>query len=274
MATINTADDLIEVLRSDDRVRSAVRRELLTDEVVALPDKVDKMVEAQTAMQESLTAMQQTQDSMLKTQTAILKDIKGIRKEQKSLRKEQTSLRKEHKADRVESIQDMHRFRGNYAASAAVKRRKRIAGPFARLWQMRQVKCQVLSADDVDALADGKFDDLTKLGFTDEDVNLVSEADLVIGVRGRRRARPEFYVVVEAAYTGDESDVERAIVRARIVAAATGLATYAVVASVHLHPAATDRVTEDASKSRVSDGATSAFWYKIVERDMEPASPR
>ena len=274
MATINTADDLIEVLRSDDRVRSAVRRELLTDEVVALPDKVDKMVEAQTAMQESLTAMQQTQDSMLKTQTAILKDIKGIRKEQKSLRKEQTSLRKEHKADRVESIQDMHRFRGNYAASAAVKRRKRIAGPFARLWQMRQVKCQVLSADDVDALADGKFDDLTKLGFTDEDVNLVSEADLVIGVQGRRRARPEFYVVVEAAYTGDESDVERAIVRARIVAAATGLATYAVVASVHLHPAATDRVTEDASKSRVSDGATSAFWYKIVERDMEPASPR
>ena len=274
MATINTADDLIEVLRSDDRVRSAVRRELLTDEVVALPDKVDKMVEAQTAMQESLTAMQQTQDSMLKTQTAILKDIKGIRKEQKSLRKEQTSLRKEHKADRVESIQDMHRFRGNYAASAAVKRRKRIAGPFARLWQMRQVKCQVLSADDVDALADGKFDDLTKLGFTDEDVNLVSEADLVIGVQGRRGAKPEFYVVVEAAYTGDESDVERAIVRARIVAAATGLATYAVVASVHLHPAATNRVTEDASKSRVSDGATSAFWYKIVERDMEPASPR
>jgi hypothetical protein len=67
MATINTADDLIEVLRNDGRVRSAVRRELLTDELIAMPEKVNKMVEAQTAMQESLTAMQQTQDSMLKT---------------------------------------------------------------------------------------------------------------------------------------------------------------------------------------------------------------
>ena len=72
MATINTADDLIEVLRSDDRVRSAVRRELLTDELVALPDKVDKMVEAQT--------------EMLKTQTTILENIGEIREEQQALR--------------------------------------------------------------------------------------------------------------------------------------------------------------------------------------------
>ena len=41
MATINTADDLIEVLKSDDRVRSAVRRELLTDELLALPGRFD-----------------------------------------------------------------------------------------------------------------------------------------------------------------------------------------------------------------------------------------
>ena len=44
MVTINTADDLIDVLRSDDRVRSAVRRELLTEEVLALPAQFGKMV--------------------------------------------------------------------------------------------------------------------------------------------------------------------------------------------------------------------------------------
>ena len=41
MAKINTADDLIEVLKSDDRVRSAVRRELLTEELLALLGRFD-----------------------------------------------------------------------------------------------------------------------------------------------------------------------------------------------------------------------------------------
>ena len=41
MATIDTADDLIEVLKSDDRLRSAVRRELLTEELLSLPGRFD-----------------------------------------------------------------------------------------------------------------------------------------------------------------------------------------------------------------------------------------
>ena len=54
----NTADDLIEVLTSDEKVRSAVRRELLTEELLKLPDRFDKMLE---------------------TQTSVLEDIKGLR---------------------------------------------------------------------------------------------------------------------------------------------------------------------------------------------------
>ena len=281
MVTINTADDLIEVLRSDDRVRSAVRRELLTEEVLALPARVGKMVEAQTAMQKTQTEMlgsiqslQETQTEMLgsiqslqETQTEILKNIEGIREEQ-------VTLRKEHKADREEDIQSMHRFRGNYAADAAAKRRARIAKPFARLWQMRQIKWEVLSPDDVDALTDGKFDALTKSGFTDDDVNQVSEADLVIGVKRRRGVKPEFYVVAEAAYTGDKSDVDRSIVRAKIVAAATGLDAFAVVAAVRLDPEIESRVVDDAEEYMKADRGSVAFWYEIVEEDMEPPAPR
>ena len=46
-------------------MRSAVRRELLTEEVLALPAQFGKMVEAQTAMQDAQTAMQETQTEML-----------------------------------------------------------------------------------------------------------------------------------------------------------------------------------------------------------------
>ena len=181
MVTINTADDLIEVLRKDDRVRSAVRRELLTDELIAMPEKVDKMVEAQTAMQESLTAMQQTQDSMLKTQTAILKDIKGIRKEQKS-------LRKTHVADREESIQEMHRFRGNYAVSAAAKDTVGVAMPFARQKNMRQIRCDEVSQGELKDLIANCEDEQVLSGFSDDDLNYFPQVDVAFGVMGEGSA--------------------------------------------------------------------------------------
>ena len=52
MTTINNTDDLIEILRTAPVVRSSVRRELLTEEVLALPnivsaltDRIDAIVE-------------------------------------------------------------------------------------------------------------------------------------------------------------------------------------------------------------------------------------
>ena len=99
MATINTADDLIEVLRNDDRMRSAVRRELLTEEVLALPERVDKMVEAQSAMQETQTGILGSIQSLQKTQTGILGSIQSLQKTQtemlgsiQSLQKTQTEM--------------------------------------------------------------------------------------------------------------------------------------------------------------------------------------
>jgi hypothetical protein len=281
MATINTADDLIEVLRNDGRVRSAVRRELLTDELIAMPEKVNKMVEAQTAMQESLTAMQQTQDSMLKTQdsmlktqdsmlktqTAILKDIKGIRKEQKS-------LRKTHVADREESIQEMHRFRGNYAVSAAAKDTVGIAMPFARQKNMRQIRCDEVSPGELKDLIANCEDEQVLSGFSDDDLNYFPQVDIAFGVMGRRERSPVFYVAVEAGYTADSGDVDRVVVRAKILGAITGKVSYAVVASVHINPTAEAKVTDDVEKYLASHGDYVAFWHRIDEKDLQPASPR
>ena len=43
--TINTIDDLLRLLRDDEDVRAAVRRELLTEELLALPDRFAKYAE-------------------------------------------------------------------------------------------------------------------------------------------------------------------------------------------------------------------------------------
>ena len=281
MVTINTADDLIDVLRSDDRVRSAVRRELLTEEVLALPAQFGKMVEAQTAMQDAQTAMQKTQTEMLesiqslqKTQTEILKNIEGIREEQVALRKEQVALRKEHKADREESIQDMHRFRGNYAVSAAAKDTVGTAMPFARQKKMRQIRCDEVSPGELKDLIANCEDEQVLSEFSDKDLNYFPQVDLAFGVMGRRERSPVFYIAVEAGYTANSDDVDRAVVRAKILGALTEKVSYAVVASVHLNPAAEAMVTDDAEKYLASDGDYVAFWHRIDEKDLQPASPR
>ena len=253
MVTINTADDLIEVLRKDDRVRSEVRRELLTNELIAMPERLGQLVKSQAEMQKSIEG--------------ILKSIEGLHEEQKA-------LRKTHEADREERVKDMHRFRGNYAADAAMKRSRRIAKPFSDLKGLRQVKRVVLSPDEVEALIDKAPEALAEARFTDDETFYTPEADLVMGIVRRRGAEPEFYVVAETSYTADRGDVDRALVRARVVGVATQKDAYAVVASMHLDPAVASRITEDAGESLASADSNSAFWFKIEEADMEPASPR
>ena len=309
MVTINTVDDLIEALKRDGKVRSAVRREILTEDLLAVPTRVDSVQQTQTEMLAQITAlredfgsmqktqdgMQKTQDGMLKTQDGMLKTQDGMLKTQdgmlkaqaemqksieailksiEELREEQISLWETQEADRTERIKDMHRFRGNYAADAAVKRSRRIAKPFSDLKGLRQVKRVVLSPDEVEALIDRAPEVLAEAGFTDDEISYTPEADLVMGVVRRRGAEPEFYVVAETSYTADRRDVDRALVRARVVGVATQKDAYAAVASVHLDPEISDRVTEDAGKSLASADSSSAFWYKIVEEDMEPPSPR
>ena len=267
MATINTADELIEVLKSDGRVRSAVRRELLTDELIAMPERLDKLVEAQTTMQEALTTVQQTQTAMLKTQASILENIEGIREEQ-------VALRKEHKADREEDIQAMHRFRGNYAVAAATKNLVGIAMPLARFKNMRQIRCDEVSPDELKDWISNCEDDQVLSEFSDEDLSYFSQVDLAFGVMGRRERSPAFYIAVEAGYTGDSDDLDRAVVRAKILGALTGQDTYAVVASVLLDPSIAGRITEDAESALAAGDNNTAFWHRLVEEDMEPPSPR
>ena len=284
MTTINTTDDLIEVLKGDDKVRSAVRRELLTDELLALPERFGKMVETQTAMLE-------TQTAMLETQTAILDDLKSLREEQKALREDTDSLLEtqnsllETQTAMLENIgkmrgmqeddrQAMHRFRGNYAVDAVTKNKVGIAEHFSRLRQMRQIKCEVFAPAALDDMLDRSDNAQALSGFKDDELNHFNEADLAVGVKRRRGREPEFYIVVEASYTGTKSDVHRAVVRANILGAITGRDTYAVVAAVKLKDDVGDWVTRDVEEYMASDGGNAAFWYQIVEEDMEPPSPR
>ena len=306
MVTINTADDLIDVLRSDDRVRSAVRRELLTEEVLALPAQFGKMVEAQTAMQKTQTEMlgsiqslqktqtemlgsiqslqktqtemlgsiqslQKTQTEMLETQNEILEEIKGLKEGQRDAAEHRAILQKTHR----EEHDAMHRFRGNYAIDAARKNRVAIAEEFAQLENLTDIDVEVLDEARLREMRNKNQEALVALGISAKERNSFHTADLALEVaRIGEDSRPEYYIAVEASYTGTSDDIEHAAVRARMLGAITGCKAYAVVAAVKPNRGLEGRVIRDAGKYVASDDGSAAFWYQIADKELEPPPPR
>ena len=74
MTTIDNIEDFLRIVREDEGLRSAVRRELLTEELLELPARV--------------ASMSKTQDAMLETQNSMLKELADLRQTQNSMLKD------------------------------------------------------------------------------------------------------------------------------------------------------------------------------------------
>ena len=103
MTSINTIEDFLRVVRENDDLRSAVRRELLTEELLALPSRFSEMLKTQNAMLEEQRSLRQDTDSLLKTQNAMLEDLKSLRRDSDSLLKTQNAILEDLKSLREDS---------------------------------------------------------------------------------------------------------------------------------------------------------------------------
>ena len=263
MTTINTTDELIKVLREDEAVRSAVRRELLTEELVALPGRFETMLETQNSMLE-------TQNSMLETQNLMLAELKSLREGQRDAAEHRAILQKQHR----EEHEALHRFRGNYAIDAARKNRAPIAALFAGRYQLRSTFVRPLTSEERRDMLVKNSSALEEVGLREgADARFVA-ADLVGAVEDLYApGETRYYIAVEASYTGNVKDVERATDHVKILRCATGLDAHAVVAAVRMNPNIQDRLFDDADEYVAANDDKDALWYQVVEKDMEPPDP-
>ena len=234
MTTIDNIEDFLRIVREDERVRSAVRRELLTGELLSLPQSVN-------------------------TLTKSLDEL--VRR----LDRQHEMYRQQHN--------DFARFRGNYAIDAARQNRYEIARVFAQPRRMRRIEYNALDGLALNALLNENDQSLDALGLSEEALDSSPTADLVIAVTDRRGSSPGFYVAVEASFTAGNNDVRRAAERARILRCATGLDAYAVVASVRLAPNIGNVIFDDVKGFMEAYDRNTAFWYSLVEDDLEPPDP-
>ena len=115
MVAIHTVEDFIHALREEPDLLDQVRRTIMTDEVLALPNQFAALLQTQnrilaelaesrrtqTAMQETIATILETQNSLLQAQNRISEDIRALH----------GMFRQQH--------EDFGRFRGNYAIDAA-----------------------------------------------------------------------------------------------------------------------------------------------------------
>ena len=201
MTTINTIEDLARILRDQPTWAEALRALLLTQELLDLPGRFDRFVEAQRefnqAQQEANQAQQETNrltDQRLNAIEGRLGNLEGGQYE------------------RTVRTKALARSRFNLG----------FTGSYVALNQDGLTDPRLNSAID-QAIRNG-------LASRDGCADLF-EADLIISAEDNRHA------VVEVSLTADQDDIDRAKTRAGILAAITEGAVTPVVITSRLNPA-------------------------------------
>ena len=115
MATIDNTDDLLRLVREDSDFRATMRRELLTAELLEVPQRLSTLEQGIAALLEHATATNRRLDLMEEDIREMKGDINGLGE----------AFRRE--------VQAQSSYRGNYAQSAATGSNQDIARPFAEL---------------------------------------------------------------------------------------------------------------------------------------------
>ena len=271
MTTINTIDDLLWVVRRNEEFRAALRRELLTDDLLALPGRFEEMLKSQNEMRETQNGMLETQNKMLQAQSKMLRTQNKMLDDQREMRGDIRALhgmyRRQH--------DDMARFRGNYAADAARQNAGDMAMLFARsLGLERRVEVRPMVGNELGQMLRRNYAALDALNLRDRAWITFQFPDIIVeATELRNGAAPHFCLAIEASYTGGSEDLLRATDHAKILRAATGLEAYAVVASVRVGPSIENIVFHDIDDFIRANDQDTALLYQLEERELEPLDP-
>ena len=233
MVTINTSDDLLRALRENPEWKEAVRREILTEELMNLPSRFDRFV-AST-------------EQFIEEQRQFNTETQGFIEEQRQFndRVEGFMERTDRRFSRIED--DISNMRGEHARNTAVDEAPDIAA-YMGFRMMR-----VLSRDDLRELL--RTSDTS--GIATSELQSFRRADLIIEAAGADGNI--HYIAVEASNTGDERDTHRAIRNAEFLARFTGQLAHSAIASVRNDY----RIQDIIDSGRV-------YWHALASREPMP----
>ena len=246
MTTINTIEDLIQVLDEKPEWLEALRARLLTRELLEMPQTFAKFVAEmygfRAEMYEFRTEMYGFRAEMYEFRTEMYEFREATNK-----RFDEHTARLDSLDGSVQKLRnDMGPLKGGYARNAAIAN----AALIARKMGLRRSK--TLSQEDLLDLTDAA--DIA--GIPSNQIDSFHLADLVMEAMDRERET--CYIAMEISFTVNGRDTARAIRNAEFLTKFSGKRAYAAVAGLY---------RDNHILPRIESGQV--FWYQLSLRDME-----
>ena len=248
MAQINSFQDLLDLLDKNPEYVQELRARLLTEDLVALPEKFaqlvsrfDQFVAATDRRFESL----ESDVKVLKEDVAVLKEDVAVLKEDVAVLKEDVAVLKEDVTVLKEDVKVLKDDVGALKGSDIERRvRDNILNIAKDTLGLTRGRVLLQGSGDIDSQLRAAIEQAEARGVvTEEDVDNLLVADIVI--RARRAAdRRSVYAVFEVSSTINNRDIDRAQARASSVAAITGDEALAVVLGGVIRPRQQQRAAE------------------------------
>ncbi|MYC34978.1 MAG: hypothetical protein F4X64_17630 [Chloroflexi bacterium] len=254
MTTINTSDDLLRLLREDSTFYAEARRLVLSDELLALPERFAALANRVDGFIEEQRAVNERVDGFIEEQRAVNERVDGFIEEQKATNEEQRVFNQrvdefieEQRATNRRLETAIGELRGDQAYRACRERADEIA--------------EELGFTVIDIISGLQRRELFRSNppptFTPGDRRSFYYADLIMQMWDQQ-GNPA-YLAVEASYTADERDTQRALRNAQYLRHITGLPAYAAIASRQ-----NDRAIQE-----LLDGG-SILWYQLPDEAFKP----
>ena len=240
-----TTEDFLRALDENPEFLQAVRRKVLSQELLELPKllailtaRVNEFVENTNAFIAEQKKINARVDTFISEQRQFNQEQRQFNQEQRQFNQEQRDTNRrleasigELKGERVERVVKRHFVDISSAMGY------QCTGTISKDERMEMVRNH--NAWDI----------------PEGDRRSFYNADLVIRVEDMASAT--HYIVVEASYTADRRDTDRAIRNAKFLNRFTGCPVHAAVASLR---------NDHAIDSLVMDG--SVFWYQLTKQDL------
>ncbi len=230
--------DLIRLLQERPEWRADLRRLVLTDELLALPELVRELVQAQQRTEARVGRLEEAQQRTEARVGQLAESLESLRAETER-RFQELATAQLTLTRRIDDLREAVQTLGDrtYTLTTDIgelkgsdlERRYR-ERPFAYFHRLIR-QAHALSGDELNAMLDRA---VAAQQLTEEDVEEIVWADAI--VQGRRREDDqEVFLVVEASWGIGPYDVQRADRRAKLLAKA-GVTTLPVVAGMWVTP--------------------------------------
>ena len=288
MTTINTLEDLLRAARGNQEFREAFRREILTEELLELPER---FAEYTKVTDSRLDNIDKTLTTLTENTAAMNLRLNALDEKVDSLDGKVDSLgeKVEKNSEDINGLGEMFRaevkaqssFRATYAVDASRKDHREVAWLFAYKHGLRLIKTHQTQDDVLESWLANNITLIESLNLRDRAWRTFPGADLVVEVRdlqARPDSTPAYYIALEASYTVEKEDILKSTDHARIIKAVTGVETYAVVAGVNMDDEMDDetlgRVHTETERFIEADDPENVFWHQLYSADLRPTEPR